>query len=322
VLIGLALAQTLTRGFLNVFLVVVAIQLLGMGAPGVGVLTAAVGAGAVAGSLGASALVNGRRLAAVEGIGVALWGLPLTLSGALPYQPVVLVLMCAIGVGNALVDIGLFTLVPRLAPEELHARVFGALESLISLSVALGSLVTPLVIDLLGVRGALVVLGLVAPALVALAWRRLRSIDASITHRDEEIGVLNKVGIFRPLPMPAIDSLALRVGRARFTAGEEVFHQGDHGDRFYVIRDGEADVIGDGRLIRTMGPGEGFGEIALLHGTPRTTTVRANTALLLYTLERRHFISAVSGYRSSAREADSLVLDRLAAFDPRRTPGG
>jgi hypothetical protein len=62
-LIGLALAQTLTRGFLNVFLVVVAIQLLGMGAPGVGVLTAAVGAGAVAGSLGASALVNGRRLA-------------------------------------------------------------------------------------------------------------------------------------------------------------------------------------------------------------------------------------------------------------------
>jgi hypothetical protein len=46
--------------------------------------------------------------------------------------------------GNALVDIGLFTLVPRLAPEELHARVFGALESLIALSVALRSLFTPL----------------------------------------------------------------------------------------------------------------------------------------------------------------------------------
>ena len=71
--IAVALAQTLTRGFLNVFLVVVALELLGMGAPGVGVLTAAVGAGAVAGSLGASLLVTGRRLAAVEGIGVALW---------------------------------------------------------------------------------------------------------------------------------------------------------------------------------------------------------------------------------------------------------
>ena len=321
-LIGLALAQTLTRGFLNVFLVVVAIQLLGMGAPGVGVLTAAVGAGAVAGSLGASALVNGRRLAAVEGIGVALWGLPLTLSGALPQEPVVLAMMCAIGVGNALVDIGLFTLVPRLAPEELHARVLGALESLIALSVALGSLVTPPVIDLLGIRGALVVLGLIAPALVALAWRRLGAIDASITHRDAEIGVLHKVGIFRPLPMPAIDSLAAHVGQARFAPGEEVFRQGDHGDRFYVIQHGEADVIGDGRMIRTLGPGEGFGEIALLHGRPRTTTVRASTALVLYTLDRRHFVSAVSGYRSSAREADSLMLDRLADFDPRREPSG
>lgn len=122
--------------------------------------------------------------------------------------------------------------------------------------------------------------------------------------------------------MPAIDSLAAHVGQARFAPGEEVFRQGDHGDRFYVIQDGEADVIGDGRMIRTLGPGEGFGEIALLHGRPRTTTVRASTALVLYTLDRRHFVSAVSGYRSSAREADSLMLDRLADFDPRREPSG
>jgi CRP-like cAMP-binding protein len=122
--------------------------------------------------------------------------------------------------------------------------------------------------------------------------------------------------------MPAIDSLALHVEQAAFAAGEHVFHQGDRGDCFYVIQHGEADVIGDGRLTRTMGPGEGFGEIALLHGTPRTTTVRASAALQLYTLDRRHFVSAISGYRSSAREADSLVLDRLAAFDPRREPSG
>jgi MFS family permease len=321
-LLGLGLAQTLTRGFLNVFLVVVALELLGMGEPGVGVLTAAVGAGAVACSLGASMFVTGRRLAAVEGIGVALWGLPLTLSGALPYEPVVLALMCVIGAGNALVDIGLYTLIPRLVPEELLARVFGAFESLIALTVAIGALVTPLVIDLLGIRGALVVLGLVAPSLVALAWRRLRAIDASIAHRDEELEVLNKVGIFRPLPMPAIDALALHVDHAHFPAGQEVFHQGDHGDRFYVIEDGEADVIGDGRLIRTIGPGDGFGEIALLRDTPRTTTVRARTSLRLYALDRLHFVSAVGGYRSSGEEADALMLDRLGTFDPRgRSPG-
>ena len=315
-LVGLTLAQTASRGFLNVFLVVIAFELLGTGDPGVGLLTAAVGAGAVAGSLGASMFVTGRRLAVVQGIGVALWGLPLTLSGAFPYDPVVLVLMCAIGVGNALVDVGLFTLVPRLVPEQLLARVFGALESLIALSVAVGSLVTPLAIDLLGIRGALAALGLLAPALVALAWRRLRAIDASIAHRDREVDVLNQVGILRPLPMPAIDDLALHVGHVQVAAGHEVFHQGDRGDLFYVIEAGNAEVIRDERVIHTMGPGEGFGEIALLRDTLRTSSVRAHTELRLYTLDRRRFVSAVSGYRSSAREADAVVEERLDRFDP------
>jgi MFS family permease len=315
-LFGIGFGQTLTRGFLNVFLVVIALDLLDIGDSGVGVLTAAVGAGAVAGSLGASMLVSGRRLAALQGIGVVLWGLPLTLCGLLPDQAAVLALMCVIGVGNALVDIGVFTLPARLVPEELLARVFGAFESLVALTVALGALVTPPVIDLLGVRGALVALGLVAPAIVALGWRRLRAIDASMAHRDAEIGVLNGVGMLRVLPMPAIDSLAAHVGHAQFVAGQEVFHQGDHGDRFYVIGDGEAEVIGDGRLIGTMGPGDGFGEIALLHDTVRTTTVRARTPLMLYALERRHFVPAISGYQSSGREADTLVDHRLGTFTP------
>ena len=315
-LFGIGFGQTLTRGFLNVFLVVMALELLDSGDTGVGLLTAAVGAGAVVGSLGASLVVTGRRLAVLQGIGVALWGLPLTLCGLLPYEATVVALMCAIGVGNALVDIGVFSLPARLVPEELLARVFGAFESLVALTVAVGSLVTPPVIDLLGIRGALVVLGLVAPALVALSWRRLRRIDASIAHRDAEIGVLNRVSILRPLPLPAIDSLAAHVGHASVATGQEVFHQGDYGDRFYVIDDGEAEVIGDGRMIRMLRAGDGFGEIALLRNTVRTTTVRARTPLELYTLDRRHFVPAISGYQSSARQAETVVDDRLRTFAP------
>jgi MFS family permease len=316
VLIGLALAQALTQGFLYVFVVVLALEQLGMGAPGVGLLTAAVGAGAVASSLGASTFVTGRGLAALEGVGVILWGLPLTLSGALPHEPVVLGLMCVIGIGNALVDIGLHTLPARLVPEELLARVFGAKASLTALSIAVGSFITPFAIDLLGIRGALALLGLVAPTLAALAWHRLRAIDSAIEHRDKEIEVLNDVPMFRPLPMPAIDELALYVDDVDVAAGQDVFRQGDHGDRFYVIADGEADVIGDGRLIRTLRPGDGFGEIALLHDTRRTATVRARSSIRLYTLDRHHFLSAVSGYESSEREAEALVLDRLGDFNP------
>jgi MFS family permease len=315
-LIGLAMAQALTQGFLYVFVVVLALEQLRMGASGVGLLTAAVGAGAVVSALSASALVTGRSLAVLEGAGVILWGLPLTLSGALPHEPVVLGLMCVIGAGNVLVDIGLHTLPARLVPEEVLARVFGAKASLTALSIAVGSFVTPLAIDLLGVRGALVVLGLIAPTLATIAWRRLRAIDAAIAHRDREIELLNRISFFRPLPMPAIDELASGADRLEVAAGQDVFHQGDRGDRFYVIEEGEAEVIGDGRLVRALRPGEGFGEIALLHDTFRTATVRARTLLRLFSLDRRHFLSAVTDYESSGREADALVLDRLSTFNP------
>jgi CRP-like cAMP-binding protein len=159
-------------------------------------------------------------------------------------------------------------------------------------------------------------LGLIAPALTALAWWRLRTIDAMIEQRDAEIAVLNHAPMFRPLPMPAIDGLALHVEEVRVEAGHVVCRQGDDGHCFYLIEGGTADVIGDGRLIRTLESGDGFGEIALLGDTPRTATVRARTAMRLYAVGGRQFRSTVGGYASSRREADALVLDRLSAFAP------
>src|SRR5215211_4277081 len=76
-LFGIGAVQAVTRGALNVFTVVVAIELLETGEAGVGVLTAALGVGAVVGSLGVSVLVGSRRLAACTGLGIALWGAPL-----------------------------------------------------------------------------------------------------------------------------------------------------------------------------------------------------------------------------------------------------
>jgi CRP-like cAMP-binding protein len=160
------------------------------------------------------------------------------------------------------------------------------------------------------------VLGLFAPGLSVLGWRRLRAIDTAITQRDAEVAVLNDVAMFRPLPMPAVDTLALHVEKLHVDAGEVICCQGDDADRFYLIEGGAADVIGDGRLIRTLDSGDGFGEIALLGDTPRTATVRARTPLRLYVVDGQRFRSTVTDYASSRREADVLVLDRLGRFAP------
>jgi MFS family permease len=315
-LIWLSLLSSLTQGFVTVFVVVLAFDELGLGGPGVGLLNGACGAGAVVGSFAASMFVTGRRLAVLEGVGVILFAVPLTVSGVLPLTPVVLAMMAVNGIGMALVDIGLHTLPARLVPEELLARIFGVKGSLTALAGAVGAFMTPLAIHLLGIQGALFTLGLVAPALTVLAWHRLRKIDAMIEQRDAEIAVLNNVPMFRPLPIPAIDGIALHVEEVQFEAGQVICSQGDDADRFYLIEEGAAEVIGDGRLIRTLDPGESFGEIALLGDTCRTATVRARTPLRLYAVDGRPFSSTVSAYPSCRHEADELVRDRLGRFAP------
>jgi MFS family permease len=312
-LFGLGAVQAVTRGALNVFTVVVAIDLLETGEPGVGVLTAAIGVGAMVGSLGASVLVGSRRLAAYTGVGIALWGLPLALIGVFPSELLALVMLAIIGAGNALVDLGYFTLFPRLMPDEVLARVFGALESLVALAVGLGSILTPLLIHLFGIRGALVAIGLITPAIVGIAWSRLVTVDKALGAQADVIERLRQVTMLRPLPVSTIEHLARNVREESVEPGQAVIEQGQVGESFYVIVAGEVEIRENGRLLRVLSDGDSFGEIALLRDVPRTTTVRARTPLMLYELGRHHFVPIVSGYSESAAEAETVVETRLAA---------
>jgi MFS family permease len=314
--IGLGIAQTFTRGALTVFTVVVALDLLRTGEPGVGTLTAAIGAGAVIGSVAASLLVGSRWLAQWFGIGVALWGLPIALIPLFPSQATALILLACVGIGNALVDVGLFTLMARLAPDAVLARVFGLLESLIALAVGLGALVASLLIDLASVPVALVAVGALCPILVLVAWRRLRHLDRHIGELDKEIALLHGVHMLQPLPLPAIEHLARGLETVPVPAGQVVFRQGDPADRFYVIETGAAEVLGDGHLVTTLGPGDGFGEIALLRRVPRTATVRAATDLELQALTCDRFLPVVTGFPPSSREAGAEVEEMLDRFRP------
>ena len=100
-------------------------------------------------------------------------------------------------------------------------------------------------------------------------------------------------------------------------ADQVVFRQGDVGDRYYVIESGEADVVGDGRVVATLGPGEGFGEIALLRRTRRTATVVARSELQLQALGSDRFLPVVLGYTPSAQEAAAVVDGQLDRYSPK-----
>ncbi|HYJ50965.1 MAG TPA: MFS transporter [Microbacterium sp.] len=315
-ILGLAAAQALTRGALTVFSVVVAIELLGTGDPGAGALMAAVGVGAVAGSLGASFLVGTGRLGVWFAVGVALWGLPLALIGVYPHEAAALFFLAFVGVGNALVDVAGFTLIGRLAPDVVLARVFGVLESLVAVSIGVGAVLAAAMIAWFGIPAALIAIGLLCPILAVLSVRRLRKMDRSVDVLDVDIGLLQRVPMFDPLPLPAIEQLARGLESLEVPAGRAVVTEGEIGDRYYVIESGEADVLGDGRIVATLGPGEGFGEIALLRSTRRTATVVARSSLTLRALGSDRFISAVMGYSPSARAAAAGVEDQLGRYAP------
>jgi MFS family permease len=303
--------QTFLRGAFTVYVVVVAIDLLGRGESEVGVLQGAVGVGALAGSALCTLLVGSRAMTRWLSIAVVLWGAPMAVMGIAPEYVVALVAAAVIGIGNAMVDVTAFTLIARMVPDAVLARVFGALEALGALAVGLGSLIAPLLVALFGDRAALIVVGLVAPVACVLTWFRATKVDRSISVRTDVIKVLRGVSMLRPLPVNAIEQLAQRADHMDVATGEAVFEAGEIGDSFYVVESGAVDILDGQRLVRTMGPGEGFGEIALLGHTTRTMTVRATEDTRLLGISASDFLPAVTGISEARAAAEKTRSEHL-----------
>jgi MFS family permease len=310
-LVGLFSAQTFVEGMLSVLIVVIALTLLDTGQAGVGFLNAAVGVGGVLGALAVAALVGRKRLAADFGLGIFIWGVPIALIAVSSNQVFVLVLLAVNGIGNTIVDVSGMTLLQRSAPDEVLARVFGVLESVLLLTVGLGAVVAPLLLGWLGTRGTLIVAGSLLPVAMIPSWPRLNAIDRAAEVPVERLDLLRANPIFAPLPESTLEQLAHALEEVSAPAGEEIVEQGDRGDRFYLVKRGALDVYVDGERVQSLEPGDSFGEIALLRDVPRTATVRARTDVVLYALDRRHFLAAVTGFGPSLSAAEGVIGMRL-----------
>jgi MFS family permease len=309
--VGTLAITTLAEGAIDVLLVVVAIDVLDTGPAGVGWLNAAWGAGGMLGGAAAVALLGGGRLASGIGGGCVLVGA--ALAGVATWQAVApaLLLLVVLGVGYALVEVAGLTLNQRLASDDVLGRVLGVVAGTYVVTTAIGSAIAGVAVGPLGVEGALLA---AAGTLVLLALAigvPLARLEATVPIPEREFALLRRLGIFAPLPIATLETLAARAERVTIEAGEVIVREGDPGDRCYVVADGRIALSKLSGWRGARGPGDVFGELALLRDVPRTATAVAAGPGLLLALERDDFLAAVTGHARTREAADALVRERL-----------
>lgn len=300
-------------GAIDVLNVALAIDVMGLGASGAGMLGASLGVGGILGSSVAASLVGRPRVARAFVLGLLAWGVPLIGIAIAPVPVVAVLLLVTAGAGRSLMDVAGRLLLQRATPDAVLSRIFGVLEGSYLGAFGLGSVAISAIIASRGPQAALLVAGCWLPLVATLSWRSLRVIDVGIAVPAGRLALLRAVPMFVPLGPAVLERLARDMIPVSVAAGSWVFRQGDVGDRFYVIEAGEVAIVIDDRAVRQEGPGRAFGEIALLRDIPRTASVRALTHVALLALERDDFLEAVTGQLASRQRAEDLVTERLGA---------
>ena len=316
-LLAVVLVQTLVSGGLVVLYPALAVEALGLDVSAVGVLAAAFGLGGVVGSLGLFALAGSRHLGALAAVALLLWALPLLVLLAGPSYATVLLLLAVAGGGNVLFDVTVVTLLQRAVPLRLLGRTFGFLETVIVVGLGAGAALAPLLDRLLGPAGALAVLAGLLALVAAVAVRPLRRLDASLGAPVRQVALLRALPAFALLPALQLERLALQLRRVELAAGEAAARQGEPGRTWFLVETGRLGVRVDGRPVRDLGPGEGFGEIALLRQGVRTATVTADEPSVVWALDGDVFLAALRADGGRALAAlDAVAQEHLRRAAP------
>jgi hypothetical protein len=293
------------EGATDVQLVALALDRLRLGDGGPGLLYLVWGVGAVIGSAVLLRIVRRTGYGRALVVGALTFGALVAVAG-IGDAVVAVAVMLPVGLGFALVEGAVMGVIPRLADDAVIGRVYGVSELLYAGMAAVGASLAPALIAWRGIGGSMVVIGTAYAVLALATWRRCARLDRGQQRATRVRGLLHEVAFLTPLPLPQLERLVRAARPVTVAAGDVVVATGEPGSEFFVIETGDVDVIEYGRR---MGPGEGFGEIALLRDVPRTATVTARSEVHLWAVDRGPFLAAL-GASDDALATASGVVDR------------
>lgn len=318
VLTGVILFQI---GVEEVVHVLVAEQRLGMGANGLGVMSAAIGVGGLLVAPFTARLGSSRSAGLLlAGAGV-VFGLAMAMLAVVDTATGAVAVLAVQGVGVMVFEVVFITLLQRWCREDTLARVFGLNDSLTAATQLVGSIAAPLLVAGPGLSATLWLTGgfvVVASLAVAPALHRegVRSAD-ELQRLQPIVGRLRELGIFGDAPQASLERLARSMRIRSVAAGTMVFDEGDRPDDLFVVDAGEfvAASAAEGELNR-MRPGDWFGEIGLLRSIPRTASVSAATDGELWAIDGQVFIAALAGPERLPDPLHRTLTTRLARTHP------
>lgn len=295
-------------GSSDILLVALALDQLDIGSGGLGLMYVVWGAGGLLGSAALLAVVRRSGYGLALCLGAVGLGAAMALSGAQGVL-VAFVAMVPVGIGFKLVESSMMGVVPRLVDDAVIGRVYAVCELLYAAVGAVGALLCPLLVHAVGVRTALLAVGGGYALLgLAAAYRCLR-LDRGEQVANRVRDLLHGVPFLGPLPLPKLERLVRAARPVEAPTGTVLVTAGEVGEEFFVVETGAVDIVEFGRQ---QGPGEGFGEIALLLDVPRTATVRAAEDSTLWSVNRATFLAAVGAEGDVRTAADGIVAEHLA----------
>ena len=326
-LVAYSVLVSFVYGTDTVVFVAVSDAQLGTGPEGFGYLLAGLGVGGILTAGVLDRLAASGRLARLIVTGTALYCLPTALLAVVHSPVLAFAIQVVRGGATLVVDVLAITALQRAVSSEQVARVFGVFFALILAAISLGALITPPIIDGLGLHAALVVLG-AAPAVVGLlGYPILVALDREAATRLAElaprIAVLERLSIFAAAGRAALERLAAAAEEVDMPTGAAVVREGDPADAIFVLADGRVEVTSRGEaegqpaVLRQMGPGTYFGEIGVLEGIPRTATVTTLEPSHMLRIEGDAFLAAVTAGPTPTTLLED-ARSRLARTHPSR----